>query len=183
MDATIATSNMAASSNATATLSNEPLHPYYPLTASIATYAANKDSVVYLLSIFFSACTALFTATYFLFTTLNLRLTRTQLATIMWFILSGSIHIFFEGFYVAHFADLGASQALIGQMWKEYAFSDSRYLTSNAFVLCMETITAVCWGPGCYLCAWLIAREHAARWGAVIVVSMGHVYGESFVSH
>ena len=32
---------------------------------------------------------------------------------------------------------------LFGQFWKEYAMSDSRYLTSDAFVLCMETVTAV----------------------------------------
>ncbi|CAL3965508.1 unnamed protein product, partial [Diplocarpon coronariae] len=31
---------------------------------------------------------------------------------------------------------------LFGQLWKEYALSDSRYLTSDPFVLCMETVTA-----------------------------------------
>ena len=35
-------------------------------------------------------------------------------------------------------------QDLFGQMWKEYSLSDSRYLTSDPFVLCMESITAVC---------------------------------------
>lgn len=40
---------------------------------------------------------------------------------------------------------MGQSLDLFGQMWKEYAYSDSRYLTSNAFVLCMETVTAVSW--------------------------------------
>lgn len=34
-------------------------------------------------------------------------------------------------------------QDLFGQLWKEYAMSDSRYLTSDPFVLCMETVTAV----------------------------------------
>ena len=37
----------------------------------------------------------------------------------------------------------GASD-LFGQLWKEYAKSDSRYLTSEPFTLCMETVTAVC---------------------------------------
>lgn len=32
---------------------------------------------------------------------------------------------------------------LLGQLWKEYALSDSRYMTIEPFVLCMETITAV----------------------------------------
>lgn len=34
-------------------------------------------------------------------------------------------------------------QDIFGQLWKEYAFSDSRYMTSDPFVLCMETVTAV----------------------------------------
>lgn len=38
---------------------------------------------------------------------------------------------------------MGELQTLFGQLWKEYALSDSRYLTQNAFVLCMESITAV----------------------------------------
>lgn len=160
------------------TVLTEPLHPYYPLGAEIAQYAANKNSVPYLLTLFFSACAALFTTTYLLASAANPRLSRAQLATVMWFVLSGSIHLFFEGFYVLHFADLGGSQHLIGQMWKEYGLSDSRYLTSNSFVLCMESLTAVLWGPGCWLCAWLVAKEHPARWGAVVIVSMGQLYGE-----
>ena len=39
---------------------------------------------------------------------------------------------------------MGSAQDLFGQLWKEYALSDSRYLTSDPFVLCMETVTAVC---------------------------------------
>lgn len=38
---------------------------------------------------------------------------------------------------------MGELQTLFGQLWKEYALSDSRYLTQNAFVLCMESLTAV----------------------------------------
>ena len=34
-------------------------------------------------------------------------------------------------------------QDLGGQLWKEYAQADSRYMTMEPFVLCMETITAV----------------------------------------
>ena len=38
---------------------------------------------------------------------------------------------------------MAGMQDLFGQLWKEYAHSDSRYLTSDPFVLCMETVTAV----------------------------------------
>lgn len=35
-------------------------------------------------------------------------------------------------------------QSFFGQLWKEYALSDSRYMTSDPLVLCMETCTVVC---------------------------------------
>lgn len=42
-----------------------------------------------------------------------------------------------------NFRTLGGSRHLFGQLWKEYSLSDSRYLTKDPFVLCMESITAV----------------------------------------
>ena len=97
----------------------------------------------------------------------------------MWFVLSGSIHLFFEGYYAANYATLGSKQTLIGQMWKEYAFSDSRYLTRNTFVLCMETMTAVCWGPGCIAVAILIILRHPLRFPIQLIVSVGQFYGDA----
>ncbi|CBF88659.1 hypothetical protein AN0851.2 [Aspergillus nidulans FGSC A4] len=49
---------------------------------------------------------------------------------------------------------MGSAQDFFGQLWKEYALSDSRYLTSDTLVLCMETIT-------------------------VIIVCMAHLYGDT----
>lgn len=49
------------------------------------------------------------------------------------------------GYYAYNFKAMGGRQDLFGQLWKEYAYSDSRYLTQNAFVMCMESITAVRW--------------------------------------
>jgi hypothetical protein len=34
-------------------------------------------------------------------------------------------------------------QDFFGQLWKEYALSDSRYMTSDPLVLCMESLTMV----------------------------------------
>lgn len=55
----------------------------------------------------------------------------------------GTIHFFFEGYFALNHTRMGPAQDLFGQLWKEYALSDSRYLTSDPFVLCMESITAV----------------------------------------
>lgn len=38
---------------------------------------------------------------------------------------------------------MASGQDFFGQLWKEYALSDSRYMTSDTLVLCMETITVV----------------------------------------
>ncbi|WPH03564.1 3-beta-hydroxysteroid-delta(8),delta(7)-isomerase [Acrodontium crateriforme] len=159
------------------------LHPYYPFHAEIADYAANEWSVPALLGVFFSACAALFTATYYVARAMGpsskngLQLTKGELLTTMWFVLSGCIHIF-EGFYALHFRSMGSSQHPIGQMWKEYAFSDSRYLTQDSFVLCMESITAVFWGPGCLLAAYLTIRRSPSRYGLRTIVSVGQFYGD-----
>lgn len=160
-------------------LTQEALHPYFPLDAEIVGYAANEWSVPALLGVFFGACTILFTGTYFVAKSINPRLHKSELVTIMWFVLSGAIHLFFEGYYAANYATLGSKQTLIGQLWKEYAFSDSRYLTRNTFVLCMETMTAVCWGPGCLAIAALVMLRHPARYPLQCVVSVGQFYGDA----
>ena len=81
-----------------------------------------------------------------------------------------------------------------GQLWKEYTLSDSRYMISDPFTLCMETITAVCgetaylvgvlmlvqvcWGPMCYLTAYLIVRDSPYRHPLQAFVSTGQLYGD-----
>lgn len=42
-----------------------------------------------------------------------------------------------------HHGHMAESQDFLGQLWKEYALSDSRYMTSDTLVLCMETMTVV----------------------------------------
>ena len=49
----------------------------------------------------------------------------------------------FTGYFAYNHTNMPGKQDLFGQLWKEYSFSDSRYMTSDPFVLCMETVTAV----------------------------------------
>lgn len=63
-------------------------------------------------------------------------------------------------------------------MWKEYALSDSRYLTSDTFTVCMEAVTAVLWGPLSLLAAYLIAANHPARHPLQALISSGQLYGD-----
>jgi cholestenol delta-isomerase len=81
-----------------------------------------------------------------------------------------------------------------GQLWKEYSLSDSRYMFSDPFVLCMETITAVrlslpfsfltdttqvTWGPLSFLTAFLITTDSPYRHPIQALVSTGQFYGDA----
>ena len=83
-------------------------------------------------------------------------------------------------------------QDFFGQLWKEYALSDSRYMFSDPFVLCMESWTAVSsgscmygrhsrsqvtWGPLSLLTAILITTDSLYRHPLQALVSTGQFYG------
>lgn len=47
------------------------------------------------------------------------------------------------GYFIYHGSNLAGMNTTFAQLWKEYALSDSRYLTSDVFVASIETITVV----------------------------------------
>lgn len=49
-----------------------------------------------------------------------------------------------KGYFIYFKAELVSQHTLFAMLWKEYALSDSRYLTGDLFTLCIETITVVC---------------------------------------
>lgn len=61
---------------------------------------------------------------------------------------------------------------------KEYAKADSRYATRDAFIVQMEGVTAFAWGPLCFLITWGILTRKAFRFSAMLVVSLGQLYGD-----
>jgi len=152
-------------------------HPYYPLELEIAAYLANEWSVPLLLGIFFGGCAAIVFGTKYLVHRVRPNLPIAEKAAIWWFVISGAIHLFFEGYFSLNHAKMGPSQHFFGQLWKEYALSDSRYLTSDPFVLCMETVTAFTWGPVCFFVAAFITTNHALRHPLQIIVCVGQIYG------
>ncbi|CAG8821492.1 33021_t:CDS:1, partial [Racocetra persica] len=58
-----------------------------------------------------------------------------QKGIFVWFIITGCIHFFFEGYFGLFHSTIAESNGLFAQMWKEYALSDSRYLTNDPFVV------------------------------------------------
>ncbi|KAK8233737.1 3-beta-hydroxysteroid-Delta(8),Delta(7)-isomerase [Phyllosticta capitalensis] len=153
-------------------------HPYYPLGVEILGYAANDRSIPELLSVFAVGCVGIFGLAALAAKRIRPEISKTELVTIFWFVLSGCLHVFFEGFFVLNFQTIGGSNHIFGQLWKEYSLSDSRYLTQNTLVLCMESITAVIWGPLSLATAYFIATEHPLRHPFQVIISLGHLYGD-----
>lgn len=156
----------------------QPPHPFYPVEANIVGYLANEWSMLQLLAAFGSGCAVILGLTLAAVMRHNPTLPPREKATILWFVLSGTIHLFFEGYFAFNHASMPRMQDFFGQLWKEYAMSDSRYLTSDPFVLCMETVTAICWGPLSFTVALLITTQHPLRHPLQALVSLGQLYGD-----
>ncbi|PQE26140.1 ebp domain-containing protein [Rutstroemia sp. NJR-2017a BBW] len=143
-------------------------HPYYPLEIEIASYLANEWTVHTLLTVFFGGCAVLFFCTRAFVARRYPNLPSSEKAAIWWLVLC---------YFSLNHTRMGESQELFGQLWKEYALSDSRYLTSDPFVLCMETVTAFLWGPMCFIVASFITTRNPLRHPLQIIVTVGQIYG------
>ncbi|OWP06934.1 EBDP2, emopamil-binding protein [Marssonina coronariae] len=163
--------------NASSQLSSITTHPFYPLEVEIAAYLANEMTMPMLLSIFVAIILTVVGLTKFWVDKVHPNLPGREKAAIWWFVISGAIHLFFEGYFSLNHKTMAPAQDLFGQLWKEYALSDSRYLTSDPFVLCMETVTAFTWGPICFVIAYMITTSHPLRHPLQIIVCVGQMYG------
>lgn len=75
-----------------------PTHPFYPLGIEVTNYLANEWGVLTLLSAFAACCASVFAATYVVVMRVRPTMSRGELLTILWFVLCGCIHTFFEGY-------------------------------------------------------------------------------------
>ncbi|RYC55573.1 hypothetical protein CHU98_g10644 [Xylaria longipes] len=153
---------------ATPTLPPEPTHPYHPLGVSIPAYEANVAPVPVLLAALggtlgFAVLSAALVARKY-----NPGLSASGLAVFCWFVMS---------YFVLNHETVASSQSLLAQLWKEYALSDSRYLTSDFFMLSVESITVFFWGPLCLANAIATARNSPSRHALRIIACVAHLYG------
>ncbi|KAK6823570.1 hypothetical protein PG995_006312 [Apiospora arundinis] len=153
-----------------------PDHPFYPLGIALPGYIANEMSTIQILCISAATCGSVMLPTLLAINRKRPELPKRELSTAMWFVLCGCIHLILEGYFA--FNAVATSRHVLAQMWKEYSLSDSRYLTRDAFVVTMETVTAACWGPLSFVCAWSIVVDHPARHVLQAVISLGQIYGD-----
>ncbi|KAF4126199.1 cholestenol Delta-isomerase [Geosmithia morbida] len=131
-----------------------------------------------LVSYFSLGAGVILTATLALSRRLQPNLSAADTLMTMWFVLCGFIHLFFEGYYAYNFSRMPSRLDLFGQLWKEYSLSDSRYLTLDSFLVPMESVTALCWGPMSFACAAMIVGRHPLRHVFQTIISLGQLYGD-----
>jgi len=160
------------------TLALKTVHPFYPIEIEIVNFIANDTTTLQLLLTFAVGCAVIASVAWSFTSRVAPRVKVMDKIILLWFCLTGSIHLFFEGYFAYNHTRMGGAQDLFGQMWKEYALSDSRYLTSDPFVLCMEAITAAFWGPLSYVMVYFIITSHPLRYPLQAIVSLGQIYGD-----
>ncbi|KAI0481557.1 Emopamil binding protein-domain-containing protein [Xylaria cf. heliscus] len=155
----------------------EPTHPYHPLGVRIPTYEANEAPVSVLLAALGGTLGFAVLSAALVARKLSPGLRASGLAVFCWFVMNACLHCVFEGYFVLNHETIASSQSLLAQLWKEYALSDSRYLTSDFFMLSVESITVFLWGPLSLANALATARGSPSRHALRIIASVAHLYG------
>ncbi|KAJ9080505.1 hypothetical protein DSO57_1024211 [Entomophthora muscae] len=158
-------------------MNSTTVHPYYPVSLLLPHYVTNSNDTLSLLFMFVSVLNLVLTPAYILITTKRGFALPTRLS-FLWFITCGCIHLFFEGYFAMNHATLASKSTLFAELWKEYALSDSRYLSSDTFVLWVETLTAFFWGPLSFIIAYQIFNDDPKRHLGIVVISAGQIYGD-----
>ncbi|KAM0474382.1 hypothetical protein ACHAPX_007719 [Trichoderma viride] len=159
----------------------QPTHPYYPLGVSVPNYTPNDSPLIHSLPAFGALIGAVIVSALLL-TGSRRHVRPIDRFAASWFALCGFLHVAFEGYYIHHRKEISGMNTLFAQLWKEYALSDSRYLTSDVFTVCVETITTMCncqlvWGPLSLLTVFCIRTNHPSRHVFQIIVCVAHLYG------
>ncbi|KAJ1939922.1 hypothetical protein EC988_007179, partial [Linderina pennispora] len=113
-------------------------HPYYPLSLAMDTYVAPTQHPLTLVCTIGTALALVLLLSYILVLR-PLPLPRSTMLTAQWFVLCGSLHCVFELYYLAQFTALPENTDIMASLWKEYAKSDSRYLTQSSMVGALES--------------------------------------------
>ncbi|KAG0243280.1 hypothetical protein BGW41_002465 [Actinomortierella wolfii] len=155
-------------------------HPYYPQDLVLDHYVPNTNTMMETLVMMFAVFGAIITVSLYLAyrkRNTSIRGVGHQL-TFVWFVMCGFIHLGLEGYFGVYHKTLAGMNTPLAQVWKEYSISDSRYLTSDSFVLIMERITAFAWGPLAFYTAYAQYHDLPSRYIVQLILSLGQLYGD-----
>lgn len=170
-------------------------HPYSPREIVLDGFVPNDKQAGELLVTFAVVWVPIFAVTWWTGSRFNRSLKSLDKIIMMWFTMcrragpecrekrinratGGCLHVFFEGWFVSNHHQVARAQDLFGQLWKEYSLSDSRYLTSDTFVLSAEILSVSVLGGLAWLMVYLIGVSSPYRHPVQAVICMGHIYSD-----
>ncbi|KAI9193134.1 Emopamil-binding protein [Polychytrium aggregatum] len=161
-------------------------HPFFPTDIELPHYAVSSRPLHHDLAIFLSALVLVVVVASVLSSIARAAAASATSAApwqlvppdwrVVWWSLNGSIHCFFEGYFVWNHKHIAADTSVIASVWKEYALSDSRYMTADPFLISVESITATLIGPLCFLQAYLTLRSRPAQYPLTLIISVLHIF-------
>ncbi|KAK0044393.1 3-beta-hydroxysteroid-Delta(8) Delta(7)-isomerase [Biomphalaria pfeifferi] len=155
-------------------------HPYLPKDLKLPLYISNVKSTTEILAILAVAAGVLVIFAWYL-SGLKLRQQKfcfKRRMVLCWFFLCAFIHMVLEGYFAIYHATLAGHTSILGEMWKEYSKCDSRYISSDTFTVCMETITAAIDGPLALITFLAFIYGSNYRYGFQLMLSLFQLYGD-----
>ncbi|KAJ2783698.1 hypothetical protein GGI15_002492 [Coemansia interrupta] len=153
-------------------------HPYYPRDASLPHYVASQFNMSESLTTLGSAILLIAFISVILISKARTPLSTKDKLIVIWMLVCAGIHIVLEGYFSFNHATLAGKQTVLADLWREYAHSDSRYLTSDPFTVIMEGITAVFDGAFAVVTAYGILADSPIRYSAQLITSLAQLYGD-----
>ncbi|EGF77034.1 hypothetical protein BATDEDRAFT_28159 [Batrachochytrium dendrobatidis JAM81] len=154
-----------------APLSDMIPHPYYPRTLSIPSYSGRTWSPLQILGY-----RVISVSPHYSSKTKSSKVAQASSAPLgtrlifLWFLACSGIHFITEGYYVAFNQTIASRNSFMAELWKEYALSDSRYITSDQ--------TIYIWGPLCFIACCMIYKNCSKRHLVLFSISFGQLYGD-----
>ncbi|XP_039631482.1 3-beta-hydroxysteroid-Delta(8),Delta(7)-isomerase [Polypterus senegalus] len=158
-------------------LKEEQMHPYWPRELVIPGYKPNDLSMHEILAGLFLMAGGLILMSWFVSSHCQKFSTARKLV-LCWFTVCGFIHGVIEGWFSLFYQIIPTDQSILSQLWKEYSKGDSRYVIADNFTVCMETITALAWGPLSIWTVFAFLGNKPYRFILQLIVSLGQLYGD-----
>ncbi|XP_034445321.1 3-beta-hydroxysteroid-Delta(8),Delta(7)-isomerase [Hippoglossus hippoglossus] len=154
-------------------------HPYWPRDLLIPTYVDNDRSMSEILVFLFSVSGLFLLVTWLITGRRGAagRLGTWRRLALCWFAVCGFIHCAIEGWFSLYYDIIPGDQSLLSQLWKEYSKGDSRYVIADNFTVCMETVTALLWGPSSFWAVFAFLTNKPYRYVLQLIISLGQLYG------
>lgn len=156
-------------------------HPYWPRSLSLPSYVANDLSMKEILLSLFSVSGVILLSTWVISgrgVGTSATLSHGRRLAVCWFAVCTFIHGVIEGWFALYYPEILGDQSLYSQLWKEYGKGDSRYMIADNFTVCMETVTALFWGPFSLWAVLAFLYNKPYRFVLQLIISVGQLYGD-----